>query len=395
MTERGRRRCMALLPVLACLVSVMGLSVFWLHEYRQAAFTHVSAFCEIMAEKSPEMEVQVLSAMKEYAAQVGQRVDGDYYLTQYGYANDVFCKGPGWGFFVLPMALFFVNAVCFLSFAAYEDGRKRMRIAELGGYLERVNKGAGGTLIQKSEDEFSHLQDEMYKTVTALWQTREEAVAAKLNFADNLANIAHQLKTPITAALLSLQLMEKEAPLLRGKGIKRQLERLGSLEEALLTLARIDAGTLPLECSRVDIYTALSLAAENLQDLLEKEQISVSVSEKGCVEIEGDLEWTMEAFLNLMKNCMEHSPRKGTIHCDYSENPLYVEILIWDEGKGFCPEEFPHLFERFYRGKEAGGSGTGIGLSLARSILELQNGSLTACNLPGGGACFEIRIYRH
>lgn len=395
MTEINRRRGMALLPVLVCLVSVIGVSAFWLHEYRQAAFAHISAFCEIVVEKNPEMEAQVLSAVKEYAGQAGQRAGGDHYLTQYGYTDDVFSEGPERSFFVLFVALFLVNAVCFLAFAAYEDGRKRVRIAELTSYLERVNTGACGTLIQKSEDEFSHLQDEMYKTVTALWQTREEAVAAKLNFADNLANIAHQLKTPITAASLSLQLMEKEAPLSHGKEIRRQLERLGSLEESLLTLARIDAGALPLEHSRVDIYTALNLAAENLQDLLEKEQVSVWIPENGCVEIEGDLEWTMEAFLNLMKNCMEHSPRGGTIHCDYSENPLYVEILIWDEGEGFCPEELPHLFERFYRGKEAGGNGTGIGLSLARSILELQNGSLTARNLSGRGACFEIRIYRH
>lgn len=215
------------------------------------------------------------------------------------------------------------------------------------------------------------------------------------NFADNLANIAHQLKTPVTAASLSLQLMAKEVPEFRTEQIKRQLARLESLEESLFTLSKIDAGTLVLERARIDVYTALSLAADNLSDLLRKENIFVSIPDKGAVPITGDLEWTMEAFLNLIKNCMEHSPQGGTVHCDYSGNPIYTEILIWDEGEGFCKEDIPHLFERFYRGKRASGNGIGIGLSLARSIFELQNGTITARNLTEGGACFEIRVYSH
>ena len=103
----------------------------------------------------------------------------------------------------------------------------------------------------------------------------------------------------------------------------------------------------------------------------------------------------MEALINLMKNCMEHSPSGGRIYCDYTANPLYAEILIWDEGAGFDESDIPRLFERFYRGRNAAPNGIGIGLALTRSIFELQNGTVTARNLPGGGACFEIRIYCH
>ena len=83
------------------------------------------------------------------------------------------------------------------------------------------------------------------------------------------------------------------------------------------------------------------------------------------------------------------------MHCDYSANPIYAEILIWDEGEGFCQEDIPYLFERFYRGKRACPHGAGIGLALAKSVFELQNGNVTARNLPEGGACFEIRVYSH
>ena len=154
-------------------------------------------------------------------------------------------------------------------------------------YLEQVNIGAGGTLIQTKEDEYSHLQDEIYKTVTMLYQTRETAVAAKENFAENLANIAHQLKTAITAAFLSLQLMEKEIPGTYAEQVKQQLKRLNRLEESLLMLSKIDAGTLPLKREKVDLYTVLNLAADNLNDLLRKNHITVEIPENGCIDFWG------------------------------------------------------------------------------------------------------------
>ncbi|MBQ2922800.1 MAG: HAMP domain-containing histidine kinase, partial [Tyzzerella sp.] len=163
----------------------------------------------------------------------------------------------------------------------------------------------------------------------------------------------------------------------------------------LLTLSKIDAGVLQLECSKVDVYTALTLATENLSELLAESEVSVSIPDKGCIEIDGDMEWTMEAFINVIKNCIEHSAPGSVIHCDYSANPLYTEILIWDEGKGFKEEDIPHLFERFYKGKETSEKGIGIGLSLARSIFEMQNGNITARNMQKSGACFEIRVYSH
>lgn len=395
MTEIRKQRLTVLIPVLVCVVSIIGITVFWQYEYRQTAFEHVSQFCEIIIENHPEGEEQVLSALKQYHTLAEQEVKGNQFLKQYGYRNNEFCEGVPWNFFIPSVILIFLVICGFLLTVWRMNKRNRMRIEELTSYLEQVNVGAAGTVIQVKEDEFSHLQDEIYKTVTSLYQTREAAVQAKVNFADNLANIAHQLKTPITSAFLSLQLMKNTTPNIYGEQIERQLDRLNRLEESLLTLSKIDAGTLHMEFSQVDIYTALNLAAENLNDLLLKENVSVDIPDHGCIEIYGDMEWIMEALMNLMKNCMEHSKHGGTIHCDYSSNLLYAEILIWDDGEGFQAEDIPHLFERFYRGKGAAGNGIGIGLSLAHSIFELQNGNITARNLPEGGACFEIRIYAH
>lgn len=99
--------------------------------------------------------------------------------------------------------------------------------------------------------------------------------------------------------------------------------------------------------------------------------------------------------MNLLKNCMEHTPPGGCVYCQYEQNPLYTQIMIWDLGEGFVKEDIPHLFERFYRGQNAANGGIGIGLALAKEIVESQNGTIRAENRAEGGACFEIRFYCH
>lgn len=395
MTERKKQFLAFGLPIIFCLTGIILISVFGLNLYQKSAFEHLSKFCELLIQNNPEAEQQILSSVKEYLVSPREHSNETFFLTRYGYKSTQFYNGTVTNFFILSSIIFVMISGCFLVSLWWMNRRKKLRISELTDYLERINIGKEKIVIHTKEDEFSGLQDEIYKTVTQLIYTREAALKSKNNFADNLANIAHQLKTPVTAASLSLQLIQNEMPDLRTKQIKKQLERLSVLEEALLTLSKIDAGTLPFEYSKVDIYTALTLAADNLSNLLQKEGVSILIPDKGCVEITGDMEWTMEAFLNLLKNCMEHSTQNGTIHCDYSTNPIYSEILIWDEGEGFYPDDIPHLFERFYRGKNASSNGIGIGLALAKSIFELQNGNITARNLPDGGACFEIRIYSH
>lgn len=268
-----------------------------------------------------------------------------------------------------------------------------LRIQALTDYLEQANMGNAPVLSALGEDAFSRLEDQIYKTVTYLYQTREEAVRSKNEFAKNLSNIAHQIKTPITAISLCVQTMDTEDEGGREQ-IRRQLMRLTHLEEALLLLARLDAGTLALKREETDVYTLLMLAADNLQEIFGQSGVSVAIPELGETTVKVDLDWTMEAVMNLMKNCAEHNAG-GCVHCSCGNNPLYTEILIWDEGSGFDREDIPRLFERFYRGKNAGEGGIGIGLALAKEIIERQNGTIRAKNLPEGGACFAIRFYRH
>lgn len=289
---------------------------------------------------------------------------------------------------------FLISAILFFLIYYYRSKAEVKRIGALTNYLEQVNTGKAAVYSSTGEDEFSKLEDEIYKTVTFLYQTKDLAIQAKNSFADNLANIAHQLKTPITAISLTTQMMNQDCDKKYLEQIGKQLSRLTNLEEALLVLSKLDAGVLQLKKEETDVFTILMLAADNLQELFNGTSTSIEIPELGEMAVTVDLEWTMEAIMNLMKNCMEHN-KGGCVHCTYEQNPLYTEICIWDEGEGFAQEDIPHLFDRFYRGKKASDGGIGIGLALSKEIIERQNGTIHARNTKDAGACFEIRFYSH
>ncbi len=376
-------------------VSLIAVTIaVWLvsYHYSRVSFDLLNAVCGEMAEKEPESRSLIAAALKEYTEGNPDGVIQEDVLSKLGYQVSDF-SGIGYrqNFFFAAVGLA-AGIILFLFTFLYRNRVEILRIRALADYLEQVNSGKALILSASGEDEFSKLEDEIYKTVTFLYQTKEQAVQAKNDFAENLSNIAHQIKTPITAMSLSVQRMR---PGFDGKTLdqmEKQLARLTCLEEALLVLSRLDAGTLSLQKEETDVFTLLVLAADNLQELFSSSGSSIEIAEEKEMMIIADMDWTMEAIMNLMKNCMEHD-KGGTVHCSYAQNPLYTEILIWDEGEGFDREDIPHLFERFYQGKNAGEGGIGIGLALAKEIIERQNGTIRAKNRAEGGALFEIRFY--
>ena len=362
--------------------------------YNRFQFDLLNGICGELLEAEPKAKQIVSAALKEYTGGNADGKETGDVLSFLGYDPDDF-KAPGHMTLIfLATTGFGIGVFLFITAFLCRNEIETRRIRNLIHYLEQANIGKAAILSSTGEDEFSKLEDEIYKTVTFLYQTKETAVQARNDFAENLSNIAHQIKTPITAISLSIQTMSKENMQKTRKQIQKQLSRLTRLEEALLVLSRLDAGTLHFQKEDIDVFTVLVLAADNLQELFAESGTSIDIPELGEMAITADLDWTMEDVINLMKNCMDHN-KGGTIHCSYGQNLLYTEILIWDEGSGFCKEDIPRLFERFYRGKNACEGGIGIGLSLSKEIIERQNGTIRAKNLSDGGACFEIRFYCH
>lgn len=369
-------------------------AIFISCHYSRQQFDLLNTVCAEILEQEPESRQVISAALKDYTRQEADHSAEDDILSTLGYrVSDL--TAPDYKQNILfTSAGFLIGILLFILTFLYRNRTESLRILALADYLEKVNMGKAVILSTSGEDHFAKLEDEIYKTVTYLYQTKDTAVQAKKDFAQNLSNIAHQVKTPITAISLSLQMMRQNSDNTHLEKIEKQLLRITHLEESLLVLSQLDAGTLSLRKNETDIFTLLVLAADNLQELFTDSGTSIDIPELGEMAVLADPEWTMEALMNLMKNCIEHN-RGGTIHCSYAQNPLYTEILIWDEGTGFAKEDLPHLFERFYRGQNAHEGGIGIGLALSKEIIERQNGTIRARNMSAGGALFEIRFYCH
>lgn len=394
MSERKNISILIGFVLAVSLIASAFTAMFIVNNYGQAHMQTLGEIFHRIIEKQPETESVILETLKEYKFNPEISANENILLV-HGYKQADLFPSSQTHISLFILAGYAIGCALFLSTLIFWHQKDISRIKALTTYLEKVNTGDSDVLLQVGEDDFSKLQDEIYKTVTMLFQTRDTALKAKSNFAENLYNIAHQIKTPITSIYLSLQIMRENPSPKYLDQIQGQLFRLTRLEEALLLLSRIDAGTLPLDIKALDVYTVLMLAADNLQELMAKSNVSVDIPELGETSIQADLDWTMEAIINLLKNCMEHTPSGGAIHCSYEQNPIYTQIRIWDTGAGFAKEDIPHLFERFYRGQNATHGGIGIGLSLSKAIIESQNGTISAKNIADGGACFEIRFYSH
>jgi len=248
-----------------------------------------------------------------------------------------------------------------------------------------------------SEGELSILANQIQKMTIRLTESAEAIKADKIYLADSLADISHQLRTPLTAMNLTTtmlrtpELSTKKRMELTGE-LRSLLTRTEWLVETLLKLSKLDAGTVKLVQAPVRVKDLISRAAKPIAIPMDLRNQKLIIH---CAEeaFEGDLVWTAEALGNILKNCMEHTPEDGTITVTVQQTALYTQLEIEDTGAGFDAKDIPHLFERFYKGSNASETSYGIGLALARSIITSQNGVVQAMNTETG-AKFVIKFYK-
>ena len=336
--------------------------------------------------------------MHLYKSGNGLRIAGEEILRQYGYGRDVYSFVPAWFGAAAYAIPFCITLIMIFSFRLYWQKKVRedkKRTAVLSGYLDRIMEGQYDTLMQ--HDTGSELEDSIYKAVVLLREEREQAQGAKKNLADNMADLSHQLKTPAASIGLTLSLLKKKAwdeetkqDIIRMEG---QVGHLQHLVGSMLTLSRLDAGVLELEEKEFDLEEMLVDAVQPFVRQMEEKGICFGIQGADGISLSGDFGWCSEAFGNIIKNCVEHTPEQGNIRIACRDNPIYTEIVIQDSGRGFDEADLPHLFERFYRGAGFSKDSAGIGLALAKSIIEKENGTVTAKNTETGGAGFYIKFY--
>jgi signal transduction histidine kinase len=218
----------------------------------------------------------------------------------------------------------------------------------------------------------------------------------KEHLADSLADIAHQLRTPLTSVNLILSLLENNPDENERKSLiwetKELFVQMDWLLTSLLKLSRLDAGIVVFQSEQIDINNLICAALRPFIIPMELHNIDLQIDAPKGIIIQGDLVWLSEAIQNILKNCIESTGDNGKIEIVCVDSLLFTEIIIHDSGAGFAKEDLPCLFDRFYRGKNSGATGYGIGLALCKMIITRHGGSITAKNHLQGGAMFSIRF---
>jgi signal transduction histidine kinase len=355
-----------------------------------------------VVQKYPQAEAQVvrdLSVPVTDSVSLGTQVLekyglGDARAADIGVATGLLAR-------ILPVGLVMVGLLCtaFVFLLVRYQQSVSAQIAGLSEYLRDIDAGDYSLDVRDNgEGSFSLLKNDLYKVTVRLREQAELLQKDKTALSNLIADISHQIKTPLTSLGVLADLLAEDPPEADRRTfverLRTQLGRIQWLTGALLKLARLDAGTATFRRDPVDVRRLIECALEPLQIPLEIKNQRLEVHGDEGASFTGDLNWSAEALTNVIKNCVEHTPEGGKIGISYAANALYTEIIVSDDGEGIMSWDLPNIFNRFHRAENAGENSVGIGLALAKAIFTAQSGDISVRSQPGVGTSFEIRIFR-
>lgn len=292
------------------------------------------------------------------------------------------------------------DSLIILIFYLY-DKNKSKKIKEITKMISKINNRQFDIDINDfNEGELSILKNEISKTTTMLRQVADNSVKDKLNLKDSLGDISHQLKTPLTSITIMIDNI-LDSPDMDEKtrkkfliNIKREILNINFLVMSLLKLSKFDANVVKFNKESVYLKDIIIKSIKNVSMIKELKNITIKVSGDDNIKLLCDFKWQVESITNILKNSIEHTSEYGTVEVNYSENKLYTRILIKDNGKGIDSDDLPHIFDRFYKGENGSDDSFGIGLSLSKTIIEKEGGSITVKSTPNIGTIFTIKYLK-
>lgn len=291
------------------------------------------------------------------------------------------------------------GAIIILGIYLYNLKNKR-ELDNLIKYLKELNRGNYNLQIDlNSEGTLSILKNEIYTTTIMLREKAEKELVDKQNLKDSLTNISHQLKTPLTSiSLLVDNLCDEDVPASLQKeflgDIKTQIDSINYLIIVLLKLSRFDANVITFKEEKINVKNLCIDVLKHIDALRDVKNITIHINGSNNVTFIGDYKWEFEALSNILKNCLEYTSENKNIYVSFKETNMFTEITIQDEGKGMSKEEKRRMFERFYKGENSSNNNFGIGMSLAKEIINKDNGKIKVDSTPGIGSTFKIRYYK-
>ena len=303
-------------------------------------------------------------------------------------------------FLVINMSFLAITIIILLILYIRYNHKKENDIKDIIKCIEQINKKNYELQIDSiSEDELSILKNEIYKTTIMLKESAENSNKDKLNLKKSLEDISHQLKTPLTSILVMLDNIIEDPDMdinIRNdfvRDIKRNVVNINFLVQALLKLSKFDANTVHFIKQENDLKTIIKESIKNVSPLCDLRNINIEYNAKEKSKIICDAKWQIEAITNIIKNAVDHSKNNSTVTINLSNNNVYSMIEIIDKGEGISKKDISHIFERFYKGENATSDSIGIGLALAKTIIEEDNGSISV-ESNKNGTKFTIKYFK-
>ena len=373
--------------ILVAIVILFSISILNIQykSYKSQMYNSLSAITNVLIAENPEKEVEIINAVKsinENDVENGKKI-----LAKYGIGENSTIEVEQIGkiinqnkainilIFVLGFSLLIVLFVVFLAL-------RERKIKNIIQYLKDLQNNIYSLKIEENtEGELSELQNQIVKITIMLNKQAETMKKDKKELNVALSDISHQIKTPLTSINIMLDIIKEDEI---DENLKReylhqitkQLDSINWLITVILKLSRLESGMVEFAREDIDVKILLEDIKKQMAVALEIKNQNLYLKVQANCHMIGDYNWTKEALTNIVKNCIEHTAENKNIYIEVEENCLYLQIIIKDEGEGISKEDLPNIFKRFYKGKDSSKESFGIGLALAKTIIEKQNGEI-------------------
>lgn len=392
--------------ILGIIVIMLSTGIFWVinniqyRKYLKIVNAKIDNIISEVIEKYPDItEEEVLEILKN------NETPESSVLEKYGYTPDIsYIKTLGEQIennkkqnIALVIIFGTVSLGIYLIYVITQE----KKIAEINEYIKQINNKNYILKIEENDNgELSKLRNELYKTTVLLKETAEISEKEKESLSTAIADISHQLKTPLTSIRIMLDNIQDNPDMEKAvrddflADISKQIDWISSLVISLLKIAKFDAGTIKMENNEINAKNLIDNIVSNLAILIESKNIEIITNVDENATFIADYKWQQEALTNILKNAIEHSKQNSRIYITVENTSLFLKIIIKDEGSGIDKEDLKHIFQRFYKTKNSSENSIGIGLPLAKAIIEQSNGYIKVETKYGEGTSFEVKYIK-
>ena len=302
---------------------------------------------------------------------------------------------------ILNIILIVLFSVLYMAIIFIYLKQRDKKINQITQYINEIkNRKYDLDINENSEDELSNLKNELYKITIMLKEESEISRQDKEKIKMSVEDISHQLKTPLTSIMIMLDNLKDNPNMDEDTKqkfifeISKQVDWINWLVISILKLSRLEADVVKFSNNKINVKKFIDEIIDNLEIPIEIKNQKISIEGDEDASFIGDYKWQQEAITNIIKNAIEHNKENGKITIKYEENVLFTKITIIDEGQGIAKEDLKHIFERFYKAQNSSDNSVGIGLSLAKNIIEKNNGMINCKSEIGNGTEFIVKYMK-